>query len=66
MALGYERVVVSLGEAQDALGPGHSLPAIKNGERIASGKAHGHPILGDFEENLASLTGLGVETKIEA
>ena len=38
MVLGYERVVTTLVEARDVLGPQHSLPAIKNNERIASGK----------------------------
>jgi hypothetical protein len=38
MVLGYERVVTSPEEALHVLGAQHSLPAIKNGERIASGK----------------------------
>jgi hypothetical protein len=39
MVLGYERVITTPEAARRALGPQHSLPAIKNGERIASGKA---------------------------
>jgi hypothetical protein len=38
MVLGYELVVTMPEEAHHVLGPQHSLPAIKNGERIASGK----------------------------
>lgn len=38
MILGYERVVTTPEEAQRLLGPRHSLPALKNGERVASGK----------------------------
>jgi hypothetical protein len=38
MVLGYERVITTPDTARQALGPQHSLPAIKNGERIASGK----------------------------
>jgi hypothetical protein len=38
MVLGYERVVTTPEEACHALGPQHTLPAIRNGERIASGK----------------------------
>jgi hypothetical protein len=38
MVLGYERVVTTAEAARLALGSQHSLPAIKNGERIASGK----------------------------
>lgn len=36
--LGYERVITTPEAARQALGPEHSLPAIKNNERIASGK----------------------------
>lgn len=38
MVLGYERVVITPADAKTRLGSQHSLPAIKNGERIASGK----------------------------
>ncbi len=38
MVLGYERVVITPGQARQARGPQHTLPAIQNGERIASGK----------------------------
>jgi hypothetical protein len=38
MVLGYERALTTPEEARTTLGPQHSLPAIKNGERIASGK----------------------------
>ena len=38
MVLGYDRVVTTPEAARLVLGPQHSLPAIKNGERIASGK----------------------------
>lgn len=39
MVLGYERVVTTPEEALRTLGQQRSLPAIKNSERIASGKA---------------------------
>ena len=38
MVLGYERVLTTPEEARTRLGPQHSLPAIKNGDRVASGK----------------------------
>lgn len=38
MVLGYERVVIAPKEVQHILGPQYSLPAIRNGERIASGQ----------------------------
>jgi hypothetical protein len=38
MVLGYERVITTPEEARNTLGSQHSLPAIKNGEQIASGK----------------------------
>jgi hypothetical protein len=38
MVLGYKRVLTTPEEARHALGAGYSLPAIKDGERIASGK----------------------------
>lgn len=38
LLLGYERVITTPERARQALGQGHSLPAIKNGERVASGK----------------------------
>ena len=38
MVLGYERVITTPEGAQHVLGSQHSLPAIKNGERIASGR----------------------------
>ena len=38
MVLGYERVVITPEEAQQVLGLQYSLPAIRNGERIACGK----------------------------
>ena len=38
MVLGYERVVTTPEAARQILGPSHSLPALKNGDRIASGQ----------------------------
>ena len=38
MVLGYERVITTSEDARRALGLQRSLPAIKNSERIASGK----------------------------
>ena len=38
MVLGYERVITTPEKVRHVLGPQHSLPAIKNGDRIASGK----------------------------
>lgn len=39
MLLGYDRVITTHEDALHVLGPQHSLPAIKNGERITSGKS---------------------------
>ena len=38
MVLGYKRVVITPEQARQMLGRQHTLPAIKKGERITSGK----------------------------
>ena len=50
MVLGYERVVTTRGEARRLLGPEHSLPAIKNDERIASGRENLIAYLKELED----------------
>ena len=54
MVLGYERVVTTPEKARHVLGPQHSLPAIKNDDRIASGK-------GELMVYLKELEGLARE-----
>jgi hypothetical protein len=40
MTLGYDCVILdSVGRAQELFGAGHTLPAIKNNERVVSGEA---------------------------
>ena len=50
MVVGYQRVDVTLAEAASLLGTNVSLPALKDGEQIASGKESLSRFLADLEQ----------------
>ena len=50
LVLAYERIVTTPQEAKRLLGDGYSLPAIKNDERIASGKEDLESYLKELEQ----------------